>query len=83
MKTLDLINKRVSIRNFNEEPIASEEMSAIIQAAISAPTAGNMMMYSIISITSKETLKKLSISCDNQPFIASAHTALIFCGRFE
>jgi nitroreductase len=78
MKTLDLMNKRVSIRNFNQSPIPSDEMKSIIQAAIQAPTAGNMMMYSIIKIQNKETLKKLSISCDNQPFIAAADTALIF-----
>lgn len=78
MNTLDLIQKRVSIRNFNQEPIDSQELSAIIKAAISAPTAGNMMMYSIIKVEDKDTLKKLSVSCDNQAFIASAQVALIF-----
>ena len=34
MKTLDIINKRVSIRKFNLKPINSESMDNIIKAAI-------------------------------------------------
>jgi nitroreductase len=78
MTTIDLMMNRVSIRKFNDEPIKETVMDDIISAAIQAPTAGNMMIYSIIKIKDKETLKKLSESCDHQPFIASADTALIF-----
>lgn len=77
-KTMELINKRASVRKFNDKPIPEEIMNQIIHAAMRAPTAGNMMMYSIIKIKNKETLKLLSKSCDNQPFIEKADTALIF-----
>lgn len=77
-KTIDLINKRSSVRKFNDVPIDTSDMDVIINSALRAPTAGNMMMYSIIKIKNKETLEKLSISCDNQPFIKDADTALIF-----
>lgn len=78
MKTIDLLKERASIRAFNDKPIEDHEMQAIIDAAVQAPTAGNMMMYSIIKIKDKETLRLLSESCDHQPFIAKADTALIF-----
>ncbi len=45
---MDVINRRVSIRKFNNRPIAKEVMDDIILAAMRAATAGNMMMYSII-----------------------------------
>ena len=77
-KTMELINKRASVRKFNSKPISDEVMNQIIHAALRAPTAGNMMMYSIIKIKNKETLKLLSESCDHQPFIENADTALIF-----
>lgn len=78
MNTIDLMKRRVSIRKFNDKPIEEKHMDEILACAIQAPTAGNMVPYSIIKIKSKETLKKLSESCDHQPFIASADTALIF-----
>ena len=77
-KIIDLINNRSSVRKFNGVSIDNSKMDIIINSALRAPTAGNMMMYSIIKIKNKETLKKLSISCDNQPFIKDADTALIF-----
>lgn len=75
---MDVINKRASVRKFNDKPISEEIMSQIIHAAMRAPTAGNMMMYSVIKVKNKETLKLLSKSCDHQPFIERADTALIF-----
>jgi len=75
---MEIINRRVSIRKFNNKPIAKEVMDDIVLAAMRAATAGNMMMYSIIKVQDKETLKQLSKTCDDQPFIADADTALIF-----
>ena len=78
MNTYELIKRRVSIRKFNEKPINQEVMNKIIEAAIHAPTAGNMMPYSIIKIRDKKTLETLSETCDHQPFIKGADTALVF-----
>ncbi|MCH4887606.1 nitroreductase [Acidaminobacter sp. JC074] len=78
MKTYELMRRRVSIRKFNDKPIDSEIMDKIIAAAIHAPTAGNMVPYSILKVKDKETLKILSETCDHQPFIADADTALVF-----
>lgn len=75
---IDLINKRASVRKFNDKPIANEIMDLIVNSAMRAPTAGNMMMYSIIKVKDKEILEALSKSCDNQPFIKDSDTALIF-----
>ena len=52
--TMKLINERVSIRKFNDKPISEEIMDQIVYAAMRAPTAGNMMMYSIIEIKDKK-----------------------------
>jgi nitroreductase len=48
-----------------------------------APTAGNMMHYSILVIKNKETKKILSKTCDNQPFIAKAPVLLVFLADFQ
>lgn len=70
---------RKSVRVFTDEAISKEAKNAIIRAATEAPTAGNQQLYTIIDITSDELKEKLAVSCDNQPFIASAKMILIFC----
>lgn len=75
---LKTLNNHRSIRNFNDEEISQEDLDAIIDATLRAPTAGNMMMYSLITVRNKETLKFLSETCDNQDFIKTADTAIIF-----
>ena len=48
-----------------------------------APTAGNMMLYSILDITDQAVKDKLAVTCDDQPFIASAKMVLIFCADYH
>lgn len=78
MNTYDYIQRRVSIRKFNQEVIEEEVREKIIEASIHAPTAGNMMPYSILKVTDRDLLSKLSESCDHQPFIATCDFALIY-----
>lgn len=77
-EVIKLLKSHTSIRKFNETKITDEQIQHIIESAMQGATAGNMMAYSIIKIRSKDTLKKLSKSCDNQPFIADADVALLF-----
>ena len=71
-ETICTIMKRGSLRRYKEENISDEHLDIILNAAMRAPTAGNMMTYSVITVRKEETKKKLAISCDNQPFIAKA-----------
>ena len=82
-ETLKTINNRVSLRWYDKKKISADHMDKIIESAINAPTAGNMVMYSIIHIQNKETMEKLAISCDNQPFIGKASDILIFVADFK
>lgn len=77
------LHERKSVRAFEERPVASEIKRAILEAAMAAPTAGNQQMYTIIDVTDPELKKKLSVSCDNQPFIAEAPVVLVFCADFQ
>lgn len=77
-QVIETINNRVSLRKYDKKDISKEHLDIIIQSAIKAPTAGNMMTYSIIKITDENIKKKLSKTCDNQPFIAKAPVVLLF-----
>ena len=71
--------QRKSVRAFLDQPIGKEEKSAILQAAVQAPTAGNQQLYTILDITDPALKAALAVSCDNQPFIAKAPMVLVFC----
>ena len=81
---LDTLEHRSSTRAFARDddgrPVAvtDEQRAAILHAASRAPSAGAMMMYSIVSIREQATLDRLADLCDHQPMIAKAPWALIF-----
>ena len=81
---LDILEHRSSTRAFarddDDRPVAvtDEQRAAILHAASRAPSAGAMMMYSIVSVRERATLDRLADLCDHQPMIAKAPWALIF-----
>jgi FMN reductase (NADPH)/FMN reductase [NAD(P)H] len=81
--TLEVIQNRKSVRAYLDKPIPEAEKEAIIQAALRSPTAGNMMLYSIIEANDQETKNKLVKTCDNQPFIARAPFVLLFLADYQ
>lgn len=81
--TIETIKDRCSLRKYKDEQISSEHLDQIIECAMRAPTAGNMMLYSILVIKDEEKKKKLAVTCDNQPFIAKAPVVLIFLADFQ
>ncbi len=82
-QVMDLINKRTSLRNYDDKDVSQDILKAIINAAMRAPTAGNMMLYSIIVVKDQNTRSKLSVTCDDQPFIAKAPVSLIFVADMQ
>ena len=81
--TLEILNNRRSIRKYADTPITREEKDAILNAAMRSPTAGNMMLYTIIEVEDQKLKDRLAVSCDNQPFIASAPYLLLFVADYQ
>jgi len=82
-QTIDTIMQRRSLRIFDPAPLSEEEKTIILQTAMRAPTAGAMMLYSIIEIDDQSIKDSLAKSCDNQPFIAQAPYALLFLADYQ
>jgi len=78
-KVIKELYERKSVRVFTEREIEEEKVQAILRAATEAPTAGNQQLYTILRVTDEDMKKRLSVTCDNQPFIADAKLVLIFC----
>lgn len=81
--TLDVLYQRRSVRSYRDEPLAAEHREAILQAAFRAPTAGNMMLYSIIEVEDQVLKDRLAETCDHQPFIARAPWVLVFLADYQ
>ncbi len=80
---VDVIMNRMSLRKYDERPISREHADVILECAMRAPTAGNMMLYSIINIEDQNKKKILSKTCDDQPFIADAPLVLVFLADYQ
>lgn len=82
-KIIEELVQRQSVRAFTDKEISNEDKQLILKAAVNAPSAGNMQMYSIIDVTRQYLKDKLAVLCDNQPFIAKAKMVLIFCADYQ
>ncbi len=78
-EVLKQLFERKSVRVFTDKDISSDNKALILRAATEAPTAGNQQLYTIIDVTDQTLKDRLAVSCDNQPFIATAKMVLIFC----
>lgn len=82
-QTIDVIQRRKSTRGFKQQPLLDYEKTTILQAVFRAPTAGNMMLYSIIEVADQELKDRLVETCDHQPFIARAPFVLLFLADYQ
>ncbi len=82
-ETLNLLNQRRSLRRFDPAPLREDEKETILNGAMQAPTAGAMMLYSIIEVENIEKKKALAENCDHQPFIAEAPYLLLFLADYQ
>lgn len=81
--TINVLLNRKSVRAYEDKPISAEVKAEILKATLRAPTAGNMMLYSILDITDQALKDKLAETCDHQPFIARAPMAWIFLADYQ
>ncbi|WP_024292136.1 nitroreductase family protein [Lacrimispora indolis] len=82
-QTIKELMERKSVRVYEDRVIEPEKKAAIIDAALQAPTAGNMTLYSIIDVTDQKRKETLAVTCDNQPFIAKAPLVLVFVADYQ
>lgn len=76
---LESLYARKSVRAYTDRPIPADMKTAILNAAVQAPSAGCQQLYTILDITDQNLKEALSVTCDNQPFIAKAPLVLVFC----
>jgi nitroreductase len=81
-QTIDLILSHRSIRQFTAEPIAPQQLDAILAAAQSASTSSFMQVTSIIRVTAPDVRQQLAMLAGNQPYVVQAAEFLVFCADY-
>ena len=81
-ETLRLIDRRMSLRRYAPRAIQQEDMDAILESAMRAPTAMNMMLYSIVEVADQAKKDRLAETCGHH-FIAKAPLVLLFLADMQ
>jgi nitroreductase len=79
----DVIMRRRTVRSFLDQPVEEEKVQKLLDAAIQAPSGGNIQPISIIRIEKPEGREKMAKLAVNQPWVAKAPLCLLFCIDFH
>lgn len=74
----EVFRKRHSVREFQKREIEAEKLKEILEAAHSAPSAGNLKAREIVVVKEPETKKRLAAAAYGQDFLAEAPVVLVF-----
>lgn len=77
------ILNRVSVRRYADKPVTAQQVSAILHAAMSAPTGVNKQPWEFIVVDDAELLTRLADALPYAKMTAHAPVAIVVCGNNE
>lgn len=80
---LQNILTRVSVRRFKETPVTDEQISAILHAAMSAPSGVNRQPWEFVVVTDPALRQDLANALPYAKMTAQAPAAIVVCGNKE
>jgi nitroreductase len=83
MDFFELIRSRHSVRSFKKQAVEEEKIKKILDAANSAPSAGNLQSYEIYVVRSQDMKSNISKVALDQPSIREADVLLVFCANMK
>jgi nitroreductase len=75
----ELVRTRRSIRHFLPDPLGEEQRRTVLEAALRAPSAGNLQAYEIAAVEEPDRRRALALAT-LQEFVAQAPLVLVFSG---
>lgn len=79
MDTLEAINKRFSVRTFLDKKVSWEKIATLLDAAIKAPSSGNLQNFRFIIIEDEVKKREIANACYKQLWINEAPILIIVC----
>jgi nitroreductase len=80
MDPLEVIITRRSIRKYTEKPVPKPMLHDLIEAAVSAPSAGNEQPWQFIILTKRDILDQIPQFHPHASFVKQAQQAILVCG---
>lgn len=74
---------RVSVRRFTDAPVTDDELTAILHAAMSAPSGVNKQPWEFIVVDDRDLLNQLADVLPYAKMTANAPVAIVVCGNKE
>ncbi|MFY9800061.1 MAG: nitroreductase family protein [Methanoregula sp.] len=78
----DFLKSRSSVRSYNGDPLAKEEIQYIITCASTAPSAGNLESWDVIVVTETEVKEALAQAALDQEHLEQAGAVFVVCANY-
>jgi nitroreductase len=78
--TIEPILMRRSIRSYTDEPITDEEVKALLEAGMAAPSASNKQPWHFIVVTDRGKLDQISNYGSHWQMLQEAPLGIVVCG---
>ena len=75
----EIMNRR-SVRQYTDHQITPEEETALLRAAMQAPSAGNEQPWEFIVLRERENILKLTVGNPYSKMLEHAPMAIVVCG---
>jgi len=81
MELFEAIRGRRSVRSFSEGDLPAQDLRAILEAAICAPSAGNLQSWEFVIVRDDDRKAALAEAAYDQDFIAEAAVVVVVCAN--
>jgi nitroreductase len=80
MNTIEAIRTRRSIRQYTEKDVSPELIKELLQAAMSAPSAGNEQPWQFVVVNDRNVLDQIPSVSPHAAMCKQAKLAILVCG---
>jgi nitroreductase len=74
----DLIRSRRSVRRYRPTEVGEEDLAAVLDAMLHAPSAGDLQAYAVVAVKDREIRERLAQAAHGQEYVAQAPVVLVF-----
>ena len=79
MNVMEAIEKRRSIRRYQDREIEEDKLRRVLEAGRLAPSASNMQEWKYVVVRDEELRKKMAAAAGGQSFVGEASAVIIGC----
>ncbi|MFW6159230.1 MAG: nitroreductase family protein [Planctomycetota bacterium] len=83
MDVMEAIQKRRSVRNYEDRPVEEETLQAVLEAGRLAPSARNLQEWRYVVVRDPELRAKLVDAANGQKFVGQAPVVLVACAKTD